>query len=273
MNNRRIVALAVLQLVTGVAVGRAQSSTDVPDRFRLEVGGFRVDADSKLTLNRNGVSNTVDFEDDLALDGSSTRGYVEGYWRAGRRHLMSLSYQRLNRETVDVTLDRTINWGGEVFPVGVRASAFTHSQYFSGAYRFAVYRGDRFEIGPALGLGYLRISAGIDATGNAGEASRDLTVSASTGSPTGNVGAYLNWWPARRVLVRSDARYILVKPGDSEASVTDAKAAVLWHPAPHFAVGLQYAFTKFRYDRGIRDTSLGGSVRFRGGQIIVGYVF
>lgn len=271
MKDSRIFLIVGLLLVPA-ALGRAQSS-DVPDRFRMEVGGFRVDADMKLTLNRNGVSSTVDFESDLALDANSKRAYLEGYWRVGRKHLLSISYQRLHRQTDSVTLERTIEWGGSTFPAGVRANAFTGSDYFSGAYRFAIYRNERFEIGPALGLGYLDMTAGIDASGSAGEASRDLTVSASTGSPTGNVGAYFYWWPAPRVLVRTDARYILVKPGESEASVTDAKAAVLWHPTPRLAVGLQYAYSKFRYDRGIRDTSLGGSTRFRGAQIVLGYVF
>jgi hypothetical protein len=32
-------------------------------------------------------------------------------------------------------------------------------------------------------------------------------------------------------------------------------------------------YSKFRYDRSILDTSLGGSIRFRGGQIVLGYVF
>ena len=272
MNGRVVVAIAGV-LVASAAVGRAQTATDVPDRFRFEIGGFRVDADSKLTLNRNGVSDTVDFEDELGLQTTAHRGYVEGYWRVGRRHMLSLAYQRLERETDDVTLERTLNWGGKVFPAGFHASAFANSNYYSGAYRFAAYRGDRFELGPAVGLGYLKVSAGIDATANAGAAARDLVVSGDTGSITGNVGAYVYWWPARRVLVRTDARYILVEPGDSEASVTDARAALLWHPVPKLALGLQYAYSKFRYDRSLLDTSLGGSTRFQGGQILVGYVF
>ena len=45
MNSRPDLAVAVLHLVTGVAVGRPQSSTAVPGRFRLEAAGFRVEAD------------------------------------------------------------------------------------------------------------------------------------------------------------------------------------------------------------------------------------
>lgn len=265
--------LAVSLLLSGIcaAAGHAQP-TDVPDRFRLEVGGFRINADSNLTLNRDGVSQTVDFEDELGLNQNSYRAYVEGYWRAGRRHLVSLSYQRLNRQTDDKVLERTIEWGGNTYPVGATARVFTHSDYISGAYRFALHRSDKLEVGPAVGLGYVKMSAGIEAAGT-GPEGRELDASGSTDSPTGDLGAYLYAWPARRVLVRTDFRYILVKPGNAEASVTEGRAAVLYHPIRNLAVGVQYLYADFRYDREILDSGLGGSTKFHGGQLVLGYVF
>lgn len=271
MNTPRVLAVAVLLSGAGAAPGRAQG-TDVPDRFRLEVGGFRISADSDLTVNRDGVSNTVDFENELGLNQNSYRAYVEGYWRAGRRHLVSLSYQRLNRQTDDKVLERTIEWGGNTYPVGATARVFTHSDYISAAYRFALHRSDRIEVGPAVGIGFVKMSAGIDATGS-GPEGRELNASASMDSPTGDLGAYLYAWPARRVLVRTDFRYILVKPGNAEASVTEGRAAVVWHPIPKLGVGVQYLYADFRYDREIVDSSLGGSTKFHGGQLVLGYVF
>ena len=263
-------------MLAGAASGRAQSSasfTDVPDRFRLEVGGFRIGADTKLTLQRGGEVDTVDFETDLDLNENANRAYIEAYWRAGRRHLISLAYQGLDREGGGVTLERTFNWGGQVFPAGITATGFAHSDYVSGAYRFAAYRNDRFEIGPALGLGHLWIEAGIEATVSVGGIAIPLSQSATSKNLTGNLGAYFYWWPGRRFLVRGDFRYILVKPENSEASIVEGKTGVLWHPLPKFSVGLQYTYTKFRYDRALLDPSLGGSLRFSGGQLVVGYVF
>jgi hypothetical protein len=271
-----IIVIVVAGSLTGAAPGRAQSSksfTDVPDRFRLEAGGFRIGADTKLTLNRGGNVGTVDFESDLDLNENANRAYFEAFWRAGRRHLLSVAYQGLNREGGGVTLERTINWGDQVFPVGITATGVANSDYVSGVYRFAAYRNDRFEIGPALGFGYLWVEAGIDATTTVGGVTTRVSESATSGNPTGNLGAYLYVWPARRVLVRGDMRYILVKPENAEASIVEGKAALLWHPWSRIAIGLQYTYTKFRYDRGILDTSLGGSLRFSGGQVVAGYVF
>jgi hypothetical protein len=44
----------------------------------------------------------------------------------------------------------------------------------------------------------------------------------------------LYWWPIPRLLVRGDFRYIIVKPEKAEASVTDGRAAAIYHPWPHF---------------------------------------
>ena len=55
MELRRTLTIGLLSSACA-AVGQAQ--TDVPDRFRLEVGGFRINADSNLTLNRNGTRNS-----------------------------------------------------------------------------------------------------------------------------------------------------------------------------------------------------------------------
>jgi hypothetical protein len=68
-------------------------------------------------------------------------------------------------------------------------------------------------------------------------------------------------------------RYIIVKPGNSEASVTDGRGAIVYHLFRNVGVGLQYTYTKFRYDREIVSTELGGSLRYRGGQVVLSAVF
>ena len=270
----RLASVAVLACaLLGPSPAHAQSYSDVPDTFRFEIGGFRVGADTKLTLNRGGSSESVDFESDLDVEESGTRAFLEGFWRPGRRHLLSLSYQRFNREGPGRTLQRDITWGGEVYPAGFTATGSTATDYVSGAYRFAVYRNDRFEIGPAIGIGYLTMDASIVATGTVGGASRTISQSAAYDTPTGNLGAYFHAWLAPRVLLRGDFRYIIVKPEDSEASIVDGRAGLIWHPWPKVGIGLQYVYTKFRYDRGVLSASLGGSLRYSGGQIVAAFAF
>ena len=256
----------------------ASSFTDVPDHYRLEIGGFRLGSSTELRLNNGtGGGTEVDFEDDLAVPDTTTRVYVEGYWRIARRHQVSLGWFRNNREGPARSLSRDLTWGDRVFTVGSQVQGEAGTNYFSGVYRFAAYRNDRFEVGPALGLGYLSVDATIrttpSVTGAAGSASTSFERSASKGFVTGNLGAYFSWWAARRLQLRGDARYIIVKPENAEASVSDARAAVIYHPWPKVGVGLQYTYSNFRYDRDILSLELGGSLRYRGGQALLSFAF
>jgi hypothetical protein len=268
---------AVMLLLATSSFAQPAEYSDVPDRFRLEVGGFRIGADTELTFNTTGgVRPPVDFES-LDVPDSTTRFYVEGFWRPWRRHQFSLSWYRNARESSTNTVDREFTWGDLVVTAGASATGHVSTSYFSGVYRFAVYKNDRFEIGPALGIGYLSIEAGIgghvSVTTPLGTVSIPFDVSKSLGQPTGDLGGYLYWWPLRRLLVRGDFRYIIVKPENSEASIADGRAAVVYHPWRNIGIGLQYYYTKFRYDRDIFSSELGGALRYSGGQVVLSGAF
>jgi hypothetical protein len=264
-------------LLAGPAFAQAPAYSDVPDRFRIEVGGFRIGADTELSFNTSGgLRPPVDFEG-LNLPDSATRFYVEGFWRPWRRHQFSLSYYQHDREGDPLTAQNSFTWGDRVVSVGATVQAQTNSHYLSGVYRFAAYKNDRFEIGPSVGIGYLSIEAGISGeasvVGDADQASRPFDLSKSLGQVTGDVGGYFYWWAMPRLLVRGDLRYIIVHPENSEASVTDGRAAVVYHPWRSVGIGLQYTYSKFRYDRDILSTELGGSLRYSGGQLVVSAAF
>ncbi len=270
---------AVALLLASAAFAQSGGYSDVPDRFRIDAGGFRIGADTELTFNTIGVIRPpVDFEA-LNLPDNATRFYIEGFWRPWRRHQFSLSWYNNNRSGDPFTIQRDITWGDRVIQAGATVAGKADSSYFSGVYRFAAYKNDRFEIGPSLGIGHLSLDAGINGQGTAtlpdgGTISGPFDISRSLGQATGDLGGYFYWWAIRRLLVRADMRYIIVKPGDSEASITDGRASAVYHFTPHVGVGLQYTYTKFRYDRGILDLAkLGGSLRYRGGQVVLSGAF
>jgi hypothetical protein len=269
---------AVTLLHTTSALAQAASPvSDVPDRFRLEVGGFRIGSDTELTFDTSGGSRPpVNFES-LDVPENASRFYIEGFWRPGRRHQVSLSWYRNDREGDPNVVERDFNWGDQAVTVGMTVTARVDSSYLSGVYRFAAYKSDRFEIGPSVGIGYLSIETelGGDATltGDQGSPSRPFNVSRGLNQPTGDLGGYLYWWPVRRLLVRGEARYILVKPEDAEAAVTEGRVATLYHVSRNIGVGLQYTYSKFRYDRDILSTEIGGSLRQSGGQLVLSAAF
>ena len=143
----------------------------------------------------------------------------------------------------------------------------------SGYYRFALVRNERFEIGPTLGIGYLWLSARVQATGTITGASRTLDERATTGSITGAVGGYASAWLTKRLVTRADFLYIKVSPGDTEASVTDWRLGADYYFLKNAGVGVQYKYNQYSYDRGILVSQLGGDVTYKGFQVFLSFLF
>lgn len=259
----------------------AQSSpgtwNGLSDRFQIDTGYFRLTADTQLRYNGAPGSGDISLENDLGVDKNVDTFWVDATWRVGRRHQLKLGYTRLNRDRADFALERDFTWGGEEYEAGLSATSSTGSDILGGYYRFALFRNDRFEIGPTIGVGYLWLSARIKATGTisgaGGTQSRSLDESASTGSITGAVGGYAQAWPAKRLSLYADFLYIKVKPENSEASVTDWRAGANYYFTPHLGVGAEYKYYTYSYDRGILVSELGGKVTYQGFQVFASFLF
>lgn len=247
------------------------------DRFQIDTGYFRLSADTVLRFNGL-ADDDVDFERDLGLDQEVNTFWVDATWRLGRRHQLKLGYTRLERDRDSHTLQREFTWGGDTFNAGLTTNSTAGSDILGGYYRFAVFRNDRFEIGPTIGVGYLWLRAGIEATGTISgpggvPISRTLDRSATTGSLTGAVGGYAAAWPAKRLALRADFLYIKVHPEDSEGEVTDWRVGGDYYFIRNMGLGVQYKYNQYRYDRGILVNQLGGEVTFQGFQVFLSFLF
>src|SRR4029434_566555 len=84
----------------------------------IEAGGCRIGADTELTFNTTGILRPPVHFEDLNVPDNATRFYVEGFWRPGRRHQLSVSWYRNNREGDPITIQRDIAWGDRVIQAG-----------------------------------------------------------------------------------------------------------------------------------------------------------
>ena len=266
----------VLVFVATPALAQSESGTwnGLSDRFQVDAGYFHLNVDTVLRFRgTSGPAGDVDFERDLGVDETADTFWVDGTWRVGRRHQLKLGFTRLSRERPAYTLTRDFVWGGQTYTAGLTASSETGSEILGGYYRFAVVRNDRFEIGPAIGVGYLWMDATIRATGTIGGASRTLEQSASTGSITGALGGYFNAWPAKRLALRGDFLYIQVNPEDSEASVKDWRIGANYYVFRNAGLGVQYKYYRYSQHRDIASSQLGGELTFDGFQAFLSFLF
>jgi hypothetical protein len=277
---RAVGGLLAAGLLVSPAFAQSSPGTwnDLPDRFQIDTGYFRLTSNTLLRYNGpQGGSGEVSLEDDLGVNDQVNTFWVDATWRVGRRHQLKLAFTRFNRERQDYTLQRDFTWGGETYEAGLNAATSNDNAIVGGYYRFAVFRNDRFEIGPSIGIGYLKLEARIQATGTVtgpgGSVSRTLDEKASVGSMTGAIGGYAEVWPARRFVVRGDFLYIKVKPGDDEAAVTDWRLAAYYYFFRNAGLAVQYKFNRYSYDRGILVSELGGEVTFKGPQVYLSFRF
>ena len=273
---------SVLALTLSAPLAFAQSSraswNGLSDRFQIDTGYFRLSADSTLRYDGpQGASGEVNLEQDTGLNDQVNTFWVDATWRVGRRHQLKLAYTRFSRDRANYTLGRDFTWGGETYNAGLSATTSNTNGIVGGYYRFAAFRNDRFEIGPTVGIGYLNLEARIEATGTVsgpgGSESRTVDKSASIGSMTGAIGGYAEAWPAPRFMLQGDFLYIKVKPGDSEASVTDWRLAADYYFFENAGLGVQYKYNRYSYDRGILVSKLGGEVKFEGFQVFLTFRF
>jgi len=273
---------AILAVSLLVSPAFAQSSSGnwngLSDRFQIDTGYFRISSDTTLRYNGPQGSGDVNFEKDLGLNRNVNTFWVDATWRVGRRHQLQLAYTRFNRDRSDHTLQRDFIWGGASYNAGLSASSTSGTDILGGYYRFAIYRNERFEIGPAIGIGYLWLRAGIRATGTVtspvvGSVSRTLDQSASTGSITGALGGYAKGWVTKRLVTNGDFLYIKVSPGDTTASITDWRVGADYYFFRNAGLGVQYKYDRYSYDRGILVSRLGGDLTYKGLQVFLSFLF
>lgn len=255
------------------AFAQTASWNGLDDRFQIDTGYFRLDAETQLRLNGAPGSGDISFEKDLGIAPEVDTFWVDSTWRVGRRHQLKLNYTKLDRDRAGFSLQRDFTWNGEDYRAGLTANTSTGTDILGGYYRFAAFRNERFEIGPTIGIGYLWLDARVQATGTVGGVSRSLDESASTGSVTGAVGGYASAWLAKRLVAHADFLYVKVTPGESEASVTDWRVGANYYFLRNAGLGVQYKYNQYSYDRGILVSKLGGEITYDGFQAFLTFLF
>jgi len=256
-----------------------ESWNNLPDRLRLDAGYAFLNFDTSLKLQgTGGPANEVNFERDIGVPRSADSYWLGATIRLSPRNHVKISYFNVERQGQPTTLTRDFTWEDGVYTAGFTATGQTGMELLSASFRFAIVRRDRFQIGLASGLGYLKLNAYLKAQGTlTGPNGRIESVSLDGGgelaAPTGGIGGFAEVWVAKRVVVRGDYVYIGIKPSNWEASVTDWRIAADIYPLRHLGFGVQYRSNEFRYLLSEEDRTLGGTLKYNGVQIYASLLF
>jgi hypothetical protein len=206
------------------------------DKWNIQVGIFapKINTTARLDDATTGTGTSVSFENDLGLADRKVSGTFLASVRLGEWWKLEAEYFSLQRSNSQ-TLNRTIVWGGDTFPVNTAVNAEFNSDTYrlSGGYAFV--RDGQSEFGATFGLHATNISATLSAAGVAtrkGEAMAPL--------PTiGVYGAYAlspNWLLSGRI------DYFSMNNDKIDGSLVNINTGAEYRVSRHFGVGAGYRY-------------------------------
>jgi hypothetical protein len=129
----------------------------------------------------------------------------------------------------------------EIFPVNAEIGARWDTRVIKVDYRYSAFKGDRFDIGAALGLFVLRVDTGLGAT----EEGDALVSDSNKTAPLPMIGLDVEYEIADRWIVKGMGQYFGLTLDDTlDGNWYEIRAAVEWVPLQNFGVGVGYNFTK-----------------------------
>lgn len=236
-----------LLVLPGVAAAPALADMpgDVPDRWRLSLGGIAADAytDAALGSTTAGVGATINFEDIFDLPENNSIWRFEANWHINKRQYIDFGYFQLNRSGSRI-LEQDVEWGDFVFLANGRVTAEFKSSFPYAAWRYDFLQLPEVRISGSAGINYLTLETGLTAVGSAADIndptmtpiSGEVDESVSVSFPVPQVGLQLDWALTRRLAVRMYVRQIYINFADINGGIGETAAHFHWWCSKHFGI-------------------------------------
>jgi hypothetical protein len=263
---RRPKCMARAPLVAAVAlmvISHVAAADDAPDllndEFRISVGTFGINSDPEIHLRgRVQDGGKVNFDRQLG-GGDQFRARVDAQWRFAERHKAYFAAFGLNRSNSRV-LDRDIEWGDEIYPVGGKAEFSSDFWVLQAVYDYSFLRRETYEVGASIGVHWTSLSAGIklkaDVNGNPVTDSRNE--SASVDLPLPVVGVRGQWKLPYDLWVEGSAQFFALSIDEYDGSLQDYRVSLIWQPSTWVGVGVGYE--RFTVDVDVDKQNFDGSL-------------
>lgn len=241
---------------SGLAIGQETWTVNpgLQDGFTLEVGAYAptVKTTARLDSATLGAGTSISFEDDLGLDDRKVQASILGKLRLGERWRLEGEYFALDRSGTRV-IDRTINWGGNTYPIGIVVNSEFDSDIYrlSGGYSFI--KNTEAELGVSLGLHVTDFTMSLEG----------VSVAKRTGdalAPLPTIGLYGSYALTPRWLLSGRVDFFSFSYNDYDGSLVNLVAGVDYRFTRNFGVGLGYRYVD--YDLDVTKSSFSGSVQY-----------
>ncbi len=267
----RQLAFSIMTCVL-MATAQAEERDPLDARFLVDVGWFFMSTDMRVRVDGDTQETTgddVDFDDTFGI-GDFDRFRADVLWRMSDRHLLRFMYFENNRDA-SRTIERDITFQDETFPLGATVNARSNVTVVQLGYEYAFLQRDTYEIAGGIGIHYVDLGLGLDATITAqgSTASRSLDQNATTEAPLPVLGLRGTWNLPHNFYITGQVQYFYLEFDPYSGSLLDLKFSAVWQMSEHVGIGLAYNDFAFRFDiddRGSFDGRLrwdyGGAIAF-----------
>ena len=157
-----VVAIVVAAVMLAAATPAEAQRDFEPlfDTFNLRLEGSVVGISTEIRLDSEllGRGTTINFEDDLRLDGSKLIPSLSFEWQIARRHKLGVRWQDISRDS-SAHAEREIRWGDEIIPIDADIQlGFDVTQYFVD-YAYFPWVKERWAAGFGLGVRVVELSS------------------------------------------------------------------------------------------------------------------
>ena len=250
-------------LVSGAV--RADESPDIlSDSFHVALGGFAFKSDTQIEVDGDTQQGTnVNWENTFG-GGDLTRFRLDGFWRFGDtdRHKVRFMWFNSSRSNTR-TLERDIEWGDQVYPIGAKTTGEFKFDIYEVAYEYAFLRKDTWELSASAGLHWASLSTSLKARAadSNGTLLFDQHKEASVDAPLPVFGLRGLWQLPHHFNLDAQAQYFALSIDQYDGHVSDYKFVATWQPKTWLGIGLGYNSFGVKVD--VNTSNFDGSLNWK----------
>ena len=252
-------AITGVLLVSSAAAAADESPNLLTDSFQVALGSFVLTSEPTIQLKgETGNGDRVNFDEALG-GGDSQRIRLDSFWRfgdSGRHKIKAIAFD-MSRDN-SKTWNRDIEWGGDIYPVGVKVDAEFSFTVIEVAYEYAFLKRDKYELDGSIGLHYTDMSASLKAKAevSGGQLEGDISNSASVAAPLPVIGLRGIWDLSHNFWLDATAQYFALSIDDIDGSLQDYRVLVTWQPKKWLGIGIGY--NRFKLDVDVNKDDFNG---------------
>lgn len=217
-----------------VGTAQAQDINISDDRFEFRLGGFITKLDTDFRLSTTPDAGTeFDFERDFGADNSRTVFRMDGTVRFGSRHRLDLSYFRITRNS-ERTIDREFTIGDKFFDIDASIESRARTEVYKITYGYMLFRGERYELGPTIGLFIQRNAFRISELDTGTLVTEDSTM------PLPVIGLRGGYQMTKKLSLRGSADIFFVSFDKYSGSLTDLRVMLEYDVFENFGLGIGF---------------------------------